>query len=159
MKLAWLLHVYKHGIFHLKFFLADILYSLFKVGTVISRFLLFWGESVEAVVILLLYVTVFCVELIIEFEGAWWEGRNWRMMLGYFSESHEGHIKNLYHDDWGFPDGDSVIEPACQCRRLRDRHGFDPWIWKNPWGRARKPTPILLSGEFHGQSSLVGSGP
>ena len=60
-------------------------------------------------------------------------------MLGYFSESHEGHIKNLYHDDWGFPDGDSGKEPACQCRRLRDRRGFDPWIRKNPWGRTGNP--------------------
>ena len=81
------------------------------------------------------------------------------MMLGYFSESHEGHIKNLYHDDWGFPDGDSGKEPACQCRRLRDRRGFNPWIQKNSWGRARKPTAVLLSGEFHGQSSLASSGP
>ena len=55
------------------------------------------------------------------------------MMLGYFSESHEGHIKNLYHDDWGFPDGDSGKEPACQCRRLRDV-GLIPKSGRSPGG-------------------------
>ena len=36
---------------------------------------------------------------------------------------------------------------------------FDPWVWKIPWRRAWPPTPIFLTGESHGQKSLVGSGP
>ena len=29
-----------------------------------------------------------------------------------------------------------------------------PWVWKIPWRRAWKPTPVFLPGEFHGQRSL-----
>ena len=54
----------------------------------------------------------------------------------------------------GFPVGTSGKEPACQCRRHK-RHGFDPWVWKIPWrsmpGGAWQPTPVVLSGESHGQ--------
>ena len=55
----------------------------------------------------------------------------------------------------GFPDGTSVKEPACQCRRLK-RLGFDPWVRKNLWSRKWQPTPVFLPGESHGQRSLVG---
>ena len=34
------------------------------------------------------------------------------------------------------------------------RDGFDPWVGKIPWRRAWQPTPVFLSGEFHGQRSL-----
>ena len=59
---------------------------------------------------------------------------------------------------WGFPDGTSGIEPACQCRRKK-RYGFGPWVRKIRWRRAWQPTPVLLPGEFHGQRSLVGYSP
>ena len=40
---------------------------------------------------------------------------------------------------------------------LRDRRPrFDSWVGKIPWRREWLPTPIFLSGEFHGQRSLVG---
>ena len=39
------------------------------------------------------------------------------------------------------------------------RHGFDPCIRNIPWRRAWQPIPIFLTGEFHGQRSLVGSSP
>ena len=32
--------------------------------------------------------------------------------------------------------------------------GFDPWVRKIPWRRKWQPTPVLLSGESHGQRSL-----
>ena len=51
--------------------------------------------------------------------------------------------------------GASRKEPACQCRRHR-RSGFNPWVWKIPWSRKWKPTPIFLPGNFHGKRSLVG---
>ena len=47
---------------------------------------------------------------------------------------------------WGFPDGTSGIEPACQCRRKK-RYGFGPWVRKIRWRRAWQPTPVLLPGE------------
>ena len=33
---------------------------------------------------------------------------------------------------------------------------FDPWVRKIPWRREWQPTPVFLSGEFHGQGILVG---
>ena len=39
------------------------------------------------------------------------------------------------------------------------RCGFDPRVGKIPWRRAWQPTPVFLSGEFHGQRSLVGYSP
>ena len=39
------------------------------------------------------------------------------------------------------------------------RHGFNPWVGKIPWRRARKPITVFLSGESHGSRSLEGYGP
>ena len=51
---------------------------------------------------------------------------------------------------WSFSGGASGKEPSCQCRRHR-RHRFIPWILKMPWRKAWQPTPVFLSGEYHGQ--------
>ena len=37
--------------------------------------------------------------------------------------------------------------------------GFDPWVRKIPWRREWQLTPVFLTGEFHGQRSLVGYSP
>ena len=37
---------------------------------------------------------------------------------------------------------------------IRDAHF--PWVEKIPWKRAWQPTPVFLTGESHGQKSLVG---
>ena len=58
------------------------------------------------------------------------------------------HIKGL---SWWL----SGRESACQCRRCR----FNLWVGKIPWKRKWQPTPVFLSGEFHGQKSLVGYNP
>ena len=42
-------------------------------------------------------------------------------------------------------------EYACQCRR----YGLNPWVGKMPWRREWQPTPVFLSGKFHGQRSLA----
>jgi len=42
-----------------------------------------------------------------------------------------------------------------QCRRL----GFNSWVRKIPWRREWLLTPVFLTGEFHGQRSLVGYSP
>ena len=42
-------------------------------------------------------------------------------------------------------------EHAFQCKRC----GFDPRVGKIPWKRKWQPTPIFLSGKFHGQRSLM----
>ena len=34
--------------------------------------------------------------------------------------------------------------------------GSDPWVRRIPWRRGWLPTPVFLSGEFHGQKSLMG---
>ena len=46
-------------------------------------------------------------------------------------------------------------EPTCQCRRLK-RPGFNPWVRKKPWRRARQPASVFLPGESHGQRSPRG---
>ena len=50
----------------------------------------------------------------------------------------------------GFPGGSERV--LLQCRRPR----FNPWVKKIPWRRDWLPTPVILPGESHGQSSLVG---
>ena len=40
-----------------------------------------------------------------------------------------------------------------------EKCGFSPWVGKIPWRRARHPTPVFLSGESHGQRSLMGYSP
>ena len=46
----------------------------------------------------------------------------------------------------GFPDGASGKEYACQCRRQK-RCGFDLWVRKILWRRARQLTPVFVPGE------------
>ena len=38
------------------------------------------------------------------------------------------------------------------------RCGFDLWVGKIPWKRARQHTPVFFLGKFHGQRSLAGYG-
>ena len=59
--------------------------------------------------------------------------------------------------DLHFPkdSGGSSKKHACQCRRHREL-GLIPGVRKIPWRTAWKPTPVFLSGESHGQRSLVG---
>ena len=57
-----------------------------------------------------------------------------------------------------FPDGTSVKELACQCRRHK-RRGFHPWVGKVPRRRAWQPTPVFLPGGSQGQRSLEGCSP
>ena len=51
-----------------------------------------------------------------------------------------------------------VKNSTCQCRRCK-RHRFSPWVEVIPWSMQWQPTPVLLSGESHGQRSLVGYSP
>ena len=87
--------------------------------------------------------------------GAWWRllsmgsqrvGHNWVTSL------------SISHLLLGFPGGASGKELTCQCRRCK-RHVLNPWVGKIPWRRAWQPTPVFLSGESHGQRSLVGYSP
>ena len=61
----------------------------------------------------------------------------------------------MYTYIWGLPWWLNAKEPACQCRRC----GFDPWVGKIPWSRKWQPTPVFLSGKFHGQKSLADDSP
>ena len=46
-------------------------------------------------------------------------------------------------------------EFACQHRKCR----FNPWVRKIPWSRKWQPTPVFLSGKFHGERSLADYSP
>ena len=54
----------------------------------------------------------------------------------------------------GFVGGCNRKDLTCQCKR-HERREFDPWIVKIPVRRTWQLTPVLLSGELHGQRSLV----
>ena len=57
-----------------------------------------------------------------------------------------------------FPGGTSGKELACKHRR-RKRRGFDPWVGKISWRTEWQSIPVFLSGESHGQRSLMGYSP
>ena len=64
----------------------------------------------------------------------------------------------LYLLSLSVPDGTSGKEPPANAEDVRDP-GFDPWVRKIPWRRARQPTLVFLFGKSHGQRSLVGYSP
>ena len=53
-----------------------------------------------------------------------------------------------------FPGWLSGKEPSCQCKRCKGCKS-NPWVRKIPWRMKWQPTPLFLSGEAHGQRSLV----
>ena len=57
-----------------------------------------------------------------------------------------------------FPGGTTGKEPCLPTRRHK-KLKFDPWVGKNPWRRARQPTPVFLPGESHEQRCLAGASP
>ena len=54
-----------------------------------------------------------------------------------------------------FPGGLDDKESACNAGGPR----FNPWVRKIPWRKEWLPTPVFLTGEFHGPSSLEGYNP
>ena len=52
-----------------------------------------------------------------------------------------------------FPGGSVVKNPPANAG-----DAFDPWVGKSPWSR-KWPTPVFLTGKFHGQRSLVSYSP
>ena len=83
-----------------------------------------------------------------------WEG-GWGRGMGV-GEIHQRIVQRFGK---GWPETTSQvalwIKNRLQCRRC-NRRGFNHWSGKVPWRRARKPTPIFLPRESHGQRSLVG---
>ena len=70
------------------------------------------------------------------------------------------HCRRILHQlsHQGSPGVTSGKESIGQFRRHKSC-GFDPWIRKIPWRRARPPTPGFLPGESHGQRSMADYGP
>ena len=66
----------------------------------------------------------------------------------------ENSLSNVYCLHWGFPDGMSGKESACQCRRLK-RCGFDSCVG-NSQRKAWQPTLAFWPEKTHGQKSLGG---
>ena len=73
-------------------------------------------------------------------------------LIGFHPSIHPLHLMVVTNP------GGSAEKNLLWCRRCR-RPGFDPWVRKIPWRRARKPTPGFLPGESHGQRSLAGYSP
>ena len=88
------------------------------------------------------------------------------MKLTHLTQAEMAESNRAYVCIWrGIPGGTSGKEPTRQ-RRGHKRCGFDPWemqvqslVWEDPQRRAWQPTPAFLSGESHGQKSLMGYSP
>ena len=52
--------------------------------------------------------------------------------------------------------GASLVAQMVKTLHAIQKPGWDPWIGKIPWRRKRQPTPVFLTGKFHGQRSLGG---
>ena len=77
----------------------------------------------------------------------------------YVNGAHKAILQiNCHHKYGGFPGGASMEEPTGQCRRQK-RRGFNPWVGKIPWRRARQSTPVSCLENPHGQRSLAGHSP
>ena len=57
----------------------------------------------------------------------------------------------------GFPGGSEVKNPPASVGHARDMCSIP--VGKILWRRKWRPTPVFLSGKFHGQRSLVGYSP
>ena len=66
--------------------------------------------------------------------------------------------KGLYFENHCF-EGHSTFPVVLLPMRRHKTRGFDPWVGKIPWRRARQPTPVFLPRESHGQRSLAGYSP
>ena len=53
------------------------------------------------------------------------------------------------------PESASVAQMVTKMPTMH-RPEFNSWVRKIPWRRARQSSPVFLSGECHGQRSLVG---
>ena len=69
-----------------------------------------------------------------------------------------GSSRQEYWSGLPYPSAGELPDSACQWGRCK-RLGFNPWVWKIPWKRKWKPTPVFLRGESHGQRGLVGYSP
>ena len=61
-------------------------------------------------------------------------------------------------EEKGFPGGSVGKESTCNAGDAGS-HKFSPRVGKIPWKTAWQHTPVFLSGDFHGQRSLVGYSP
>ena len=80
------------------------------------------------------------------------------MGLGRDQSAGDGEVMPLHRLKVGFPSGSDDKESACSAGDVRDV-GSIPGSGKIPCRREWLPTPVFLSGEFHGQRSLVGYSP
>ena len=63
-------------------------------------------------------------------------------------------MHRLITPEWASQEALVVKKPANAGYIKRCR--FNPWVRKMPWRRKWEPTPVFLTGEAHGQRSLVG---
>ena len=71
-------------------------------------------------------------------------------------------LKNIKHPQTHFyrlAFGASLLAEMVKTLPAMQENEFDPWIGKIPWRRERQPTPVFLSGKFHGQRNLVDYSP
>ena len=52
--------------------------------------------------------------------------------------------------------GAPLVAQMVKTLPAKQENWFDFWVKKIPWRREWLPTPVFLTGEFHGQRSLAG---
>ena len=84
-----------------------------------------------------------------------------RLILTFTAQTPEPSIslRNSGYLDWRIGNRYRNKASACNTGDPGLIPGFDPWVRKMLWKRKWQPTPVLLPGKFHGQSSLVGYSP
>ena len=87
--------------------------------------------------------------------------RTWQFTPVFLSGESHGQRSPEGYSPWGHKELFQMVKHLngktshLQCGRPR----FNPWVRKIPWRRKWQPTPVLLSGKFHGWRSLVGYSP
>ena len=66
-----------------------------------------------------------------------------------------GNLNTYIQKEEGFPDGSVVKNLLANAGDVRDANSI-PGLGRCPGGQ---PTPVFLTGEFHGQRSLMGCSP
>ena len=91
-------------------------------------------------------------KLVLQYKIQW----EWKASLINYNSTAVNSVNYLsYREILGFPGGSDGKESTCKVGDL----GLIPGLGRCPWRRERRPTPVFLPGEFHGQRSLAGYSP
>ena len=87
------------------------------------------------------------------------QGDKTSLMVAYNKKTHRATSVDIFLKGYiDFPGG-SVVKETAYNAGATGHPGFDPWVRKIPWRRARQSIPVFLPGESHGERNLLGYSP